>query len=283
MATKADALRMIRKSVKQVLVIASIAIAAVSGLAGNFSFFCHVDLQWRKNGLYHQFRIEDGKLLWIRLSRCQLPEDGKIWYEIEWQKGSLLHRIRQWRSDEPIDFTVQRKHWIPGFEYAEGDFWPPLFWRHPRMPFQRIRISLAAVFVLGAVYPIYWLAQRVRRGVPPDITQSAEAPTEGLLFGELRTGDTCVPTNTERLQSLCLRMLATIRRIASRQVEGNVRIPDDFGDLTLALICSKSATATKTHGYESTSGIFEGGHAPPLFWPGWRGSRRRCAGELATA
>lgn len=69
-------------------------------------------------------------------------------------------------NNEPIGFAVERKRWIPGFEYAEGDFWPPLFWRHPRMPFQRIRISLSAVFILGAVYPMYWLVQRVRRGAP---------------------------------------------------------------------------------------------------------------------
>ena len=89
-------------------------------------FFCHVGLQWHHDGFYRQFRIEDGMFLRVRLSQCQLPEDGKIWYEIEWQKGSLLHRIRRARNIEPIGFAVERKRWIPDFEYAEGDFWPPL-------------------------------------------------------------------------------------------------------------------------------------------------------------
>ncbi|MFO1040293.1 MAG: hypothetical protein U0941_00820 [Planctomycetaceae bacterium] len=158
---------------KKILLTISLFIAAVSGVAGNGSFFCHFRLQWQRNGFLHQIGIEDGTFFRVRLSQCQLPEDGKFWYLIEWQHGSLLHRIRRAMNNEPVGFVVERKRWIPGFEYAEGNFWPPLLWQHPHMPFQRIRISLPAVFILGAVYPMYWLVKRVRRGVP--------ARAEGLI------------------------------------------------------------------------------------------------------
>ncbi|MEI8378812.1 MAG: hypothetical protein WCJ09_01700 [Planctomycetota bacterium] len=167
-----------RPLLKKILLTISIFIAAISGVAGNISFFCHFDLQWHENGLYHWFTITDGTLVLVRLNQCQLPADGKIWYEVEWQNRSLLHRLRQIESDEPTGFTVERKRWIPGFEYAKGDFWPPFVWHHPKMRFQRIRISLVVVFILGSVYPAYGLVQRVRRGAP---TRAEAADRTSLL------------------------------------------------------------------------------------------------------
>ena len=154
-----------------VLLTVSVVNAIGAAVLGNASFFWHVN--YLENGdVRKEVWLEDGMFTRAQFYGCQFPADGKIWYGIEWQNPSRLFARKPIRraadhwNDEPVGWTVERRYGFLGFEYATGEFWPPFAWQHPRMPFQRVKIPLLAVFFAGCIYPAIRLWRRHKTGKP---------------------------------------------------------------------------------------------------------------------
>jgi hypothetical protein len=150
------------------LMVSLLAIVVVVSMwAGSLQL--ETNLIWGSSGQRYELFLGRGSVVVCRLEKYRhpLPFTVRV-FEAETPEAiEAFKRNTSWwhgnnSSWERVGWTVTQRRRFAGFEKAEGTYWPPFIWQHPKMPFELIQIPFWFITAAAAAPGIIWIAVRLR-------------------------------------------------------------------------------------------------------------------------